>query len=229
MRNDLQIFDTLEQGTPEWLQARAGVITASTIGQLITPKLKVSEAVTAKNLLETLVAERLSGWVEPTICSKDMQRGNLDEPLARDAYAKHTLSKVEQIGFMLRDFGAFKLGYSPDGLVGDKGLIEIKSRRPKVQVHTIYLDEVPAYNMAQIQCGLLVSGREWCDYVSFCGGMKLYIKRVYPMPEWQDVLLKAGLWAEQFMQVMEKDYLTHSAKLPDTERPLHYLPENEWD
>ena len=84
-----------------------------------------------------------------------------------------------------------KLGYSPDGLVGEDGLIEIKSRRQKKHLQTIINDAVPPENMAQLQCGLLVSGREWIDYVSFCGGMPLYVKRVTPDEQWQDAILTA--------------------------------------
>jgi hypothetical protein len=81
---------------------------------------------------------------------------------------------------MVRDDWGFSLGYSPDGLVGDDGLIEVKCRRQKKHLQTILADEVPPENMAQLQCGLLVSGREWIDYVSYCGGMPMYVKRVYP-------------------------------------------------
>ena len=85
---------------------------------------------------------------------------------------------------MVRDDWGFKIGYSPDGLVGKDGLIEIKSRRPKKHLQTIIAGTVPAENMAQIQAGLLVSGRDWCDYISYCGGMRPWIKRVEPDTRW---------------------------------------------
>ena len=109
------------------------------------------------------VPARITGYVEPVIPTRDMERGTLDEPYARDAYAKFTGVEVEEVGFMVRDFDGYKLGYSPDGLVGDDGLIEIKSRQPKVHLAHILADRVPAENMAQLQTGLLVSGRDCFD------------------------------------------------------------------
>ena len=84
---------------------------------------------------------------------------------------------------MVRSWGRYKLGYSPDGLVGKDGLVEVKSRRQKAQVLTVVSGEVPAANMAQLQAGLFVSGRDWIDYISFSGGMHLFPIRVYPGPE----------------------------------------------
>jgi len=178
------IYRKLEQGSEEWLQARCGLVTASTIGRLITPTLKVADNEGSRGLLETLVAERLTGHVDFIYPTADMQRGTLDEPLARDLYAEH-YAPVEQIGFAVREFDGLKLGASPDGLVGEDGGIEIKSRRPKQQLRTILSDTVPAENMAQIQALMLVLQRDWWDYVSYAGGWPLYVKRVYPDPMWQ--------------------------------------------
>ena len=71
------------------------------------------------------------------------------------------VSQVDVLGFMIRDDWGYRIGYSPDGLVGDDGLIEVKSRRPKKHLQTILANEVPAENIAQIQTGLLVSQRKW--------------------------------------------------------------------
>lgn len=189
----LKVYESLEQGTEEWLQARCGVLTASVIGQMITPKTKaLSNSETAKTTVRTLIAEQITGRVEPTYPTRDMERGTYEEPIARGLYAEH-YAPVTEVGFMVReDPECGQLGYSPDGLVGDDGLVEIKSRRQKAQLATILADEVPAYNMAQIQCGLYVSGREWCDYISFCGGMHLYVKRVQRDPEWIGTITQVG-------------------------------------
>ncbi|QDF19560.1 exonuclease [Arthrobacter phage Kumotta] len=180
---------------------------------------------TALGLLMTLAAERITGFVEPTVQSRAMERGQLDEPYARDAYATHH-AKVTELGFMVRNFGAYQIGYSPDGLVGDKGLIEIKSRTQKIQLRTVLADEVPGENMAQLQTGLLVSGRDWIDYVSYSGGMKLWTKRVHPDPAWQAAILDAADQAESVIAKMIHDYLTTTAGMPDTERIIHF-PEME--
>jgi hypothetical protein len=176
---------------------------------------------TALGLFMTLAAERITGFVEPTIQSRAMERGQLDEPYARDAYSTHH-AKVTELGFMFRHFEGFKIGYSPDGLVGDDGLIEIKSRNQKTQLKTVLADEVPGENMAQLQTGTLVSGRPWIDYVSYSGGMKLWTKRVYPDPAWHAAILEGAYQAETIITNMVSDYLDATAGMPDTERIDHY-------
>ena len=218
----LRIYNTLIQGTDEWLQARCGLLTASTIGQLITPKtVRPAANDYSRALTATLVAERITRHVEPIYVSTDMERGTLDEPYARDIYSEHYAPATE-IGFMVRDFGTIRIGYSPDGLVGTDGLIEIKSRRQKKHLETILADEVPLENMAQIQTGLLVSGREWLDYVSYCGGMPLYVKRVFPDPKWQQAILDAANIFEDTAAVMIGNYRLQTAGRPATERIDHY-------
>jgi len=218
----LQVFTDLEQGTPEWLAARCGIVTASVVGQLITPKtVKPASNDYSRALAVTLTAERITGHVEPIHENQDMLRGTLDEPFARDKYAEH-FAPVEEIGFMVRDDWGFKIGFSPDGLVGEDGLIEIKSRRQKKHLATILADEVPLENMAQCQAGLLVSGREWLDYASFCSGMPLYVKRVAPDPKWQSAILEAVAAFEEASATMIADYTTRTANLPPTERLDHF-------
>ncbi|HLT11560.1 MAG TPA: YqaJ viral recombinase family protein [Micromonosporaceae bacterium] len=214
----LHIYPDLVQGTDEWLEARRGIVTASVVGQLITPKTIKPAANTESRALTTkLVAERITGWCESVYVSHDMLRGSLDEPIARDTYAEHH-APVREVGFMVRDDWGFRIGYSPDGLVADDGLIEIKSRRPKEQLATILADEVPAENMAQIQCGLLVSGRQWCDYVSWCGGMPMWTKRVEPDPRWHETIVAAVEAFEMAAAEMLALYRERTAGLPGTER-----------
>lgn len=172
---------------------------------------------TSRSLTALLVAERITGYTEPTFINDDMQRGIEDEPLARDKYAEH-YAPVTEVGFMIRDDWGFKLGYSPDGLVGDDGLVEIKSRRQKTQLTTILADTVPIENMAQLQCALLVSGRKWIDYVSWCGGMPMYPKRVYPQPKWFDAIIGAVRMFEDNAAEMMRIYDENIVGLHPTER-----------
>ena len=175
---------------------------------------------TAKMLTSLLVAERITGWSDPTFTSADMLRGVMDEPLARKVYSEHYAPVVE-VGLIVRDDWGFRIGYSPDGLVGEHGLIEVKSRRSRVHLTSILADEVPAENMAQIQCGLLVSGRQWCDYVSFCGGMPLWRKRIFPDPEWQGAIVGAVRTFEESAAQMVADYRASVVGLPMTERTTY--------
>ncbi|UZF57679.1 YqaJ viral recombinase family protein [Gordonia polyisoprenivorans] len=140
-----------------------------------------------------LASERITGKTEDRLITNDMFRGINDEPFARDHYRQHcTDEPVTEVGFMVRDIAqGVRLGYSPDGLVGSRGLIEIKSRAPKTQVATVVSDTVPIENMPQLQAGLLVSGRDWIDYCSFAGGMAMWVIRVYPDKRWQSAIIEA--------------------------------------
>ncbi|MDN5963015.1 lambda exonuclease family protein [Acidipropionibacterium jensenii] len=216
----LKIYDNLTQGTDEWLEARRGIVTASVVGQLITTRtMKPANNDTSRGLMMTLLAERITGFIDPVYVSEDMLRGTMEEPIARQAYADHTGTEVKQVGFMAwEDIGDTHLGYSPDGLVGDDGLIEIKSRRPKKHVKTILEDRVPPENVAQIQCGLLVSGRAWLDYVSFCSGMPLWIKRVYPDDQWADAIMSAVAKFEELAAQSLTIYTARTDGMPVMER-----------
>ena len=219
----LHIYKELEQGTDEWLAARCGIVTASVVGHLITAKtVKPAANDYSRALTQTLVAERITGHVEPIHETQDMIRGTLDEPYAREAYAEHKGVTVDEVGFMVRELYTGNLGYSPDGLVGDDGLIEIKSRRQKKHLATILADEVPLENMAQCQAGLLVSGREWLDYVSYCGGMPLYVKRVEPDPRWRKAIIDAFEAFEANAENMIATYRAATDGLPLTERIDHF-------
>lgn len=262
----LTIHD-VEQGTDEWHDLRRGIITASSVGQLLVtgpppadqfrcptcespvgdPCRSITKSAAplknchpsraeaarqsgiviiepaptpeAKSLTMTLAAERITGWTEPTFITADMWRGIDDEPRAREAYAQR-YSAVAECGFMTEDKWGFTIGYSPDGLVGDDGLIEIKSRKPKAQLATILADEVPAVNMAQLQCGLLVTGRKWIDYVSYCGGMPLFVKQVHPQQDWFNAILAAVEAFESRAADMIRIYHEATYDLPCTERVL---------
>jgi hypothetical protein len=208
----------LIQGTDAWLDQRRGMVTASVVGQLVTAStLKVAKNDYSRALTAQLVAERITGWTDPQYVSDDMLRGHEDEPRARDLYSEHFAPVVES-GFMVRTEDNWKLGYSPDGLVGDDGLIEVKSRRPKKHLTTILSGEVPPENMAQLQAGLLVSGREWIDYISYCGGMPLWVKRVLPDERWFDAITDAVITFEENAAEMVTAYETATAGMPTTER-----------
>lgn len=215
----LRILAELEQGSPEWHDQRRGMVTASVVGQLITAStLKVASNDYSRGLTALLAAERITGFTEPTWMNADMMRGVEDEPFARDAYSQWAGVPVQEVGFMVRDDYGFQIGFSPDGLVGDDGLIEVKSRRQKKHLQTILADEVPIENMAQLQCGLLVSEREWVDYISYCGGMPVWVKRVTPDQRWREAIVTAVNAFEENVAEMVSNYNAKVAGFPMTER-----------
>lgn len=219
----LQEFPDLIQGTDEWLAVRRGIVTASVVGQLITAKtIKPAANDYSRALTMTLVAERITGWTEQVYVNADMERGNWDEPIARNLYSEHYAPAVET-GFMVREIDGVRIGFSPDGLVGSDGLIEVKSRKPKKHLATILADEVPLENMAQIQCGLLVSGRDWCDYISYCGGMPMWVKRVTFDERWYMAIVDAVQTFEETAAQMVNTYAKAVEGLPTTERNTYDL------
>ena len=185
----------VEQGSDEWLAMRCGLLTASEMKLIVTPTLKVANNDKTRAHLYELLAQRVTQYVEPRYITDDMLRGHEDEFYARQAYAE-AFAPVEQVGFITRDFGGFKIGYSPDGLVGDDGLIEIKSRRQKYQAQTIIEwvadNTAPADYLIQCQTGLLVTGRKWIDLVSYSGGMPMVTMRVHPDDDVHDAILLAA-------------------------------------
>lgn len=129
-----------------------------------------------------LAAQRISKYVEPSYIGDDMLRGWEDEILAREKYEVATGYAIEEVGFITNDKWGFTIGYSPDALAGDDGLLECKSRRQKYQVQTIVewhrTGAVPTDYAIQLQTGLMVSEREWIDLVSYSGGLHMPIMRV---------------------------------------------------
>lgn len=220
-KEHLRIYRDLEQGTSEWHDLRRGMITGSAIGTLITAKsIKPAANIHSRALTDLLVAERITGHTDEPYVGQDMERGWEDEPRAVEKYAEHRSTEVAKVGLMVRDDYGFEVGFSPDGLVGDDGLVEVKSRRQKKHLRTVLADEVPPENMAQCQAGLFVSGREWCDYISYCGGMRLWVKRVEPDPRWFDAIVEAVAAFEKASEEMASKYLKAVDGLPMTERVI---------
>lgn len=215
----LRILPDLEQGSEAWHDQRRGMVTASVVSQLITAStLKVANNDTSRGLIATLVAERITGYTEPSYMSDDMLRGVMHESIARDRYAEVNKVTVTEVGFMILTLdGGAELGFSPDGLIGDDGLLEIKCPRAKTHIRTIATGRVPQHYMAQCQAGLFVSGRKWIDFVSFCAGQPMWTKRVHPDPKWQAVIAEAVAAFEQAAEQMASDYLGAVVGLPVTE------------
>lgn len=180
------------QGGDEWLDLRLGIITASSIQRLMTAKLALSESETSNEYMYELLAEQFTGEPKVTFTNEHMVRGTLDEPLARQSYEERHNTCVTEVGFVTNDFGDGVIGYSPDGLVGDDGLVEFKCRFAKFHIRAMLTGEVPKEHVAQLQAGLLVTGRKWIDFVMRCDGLPDFEKRVYPDAAVHETMIKVA-------------------------------------
>jgi hypothetical protein len=213
----------IEQGTPQWNDIRRGVITASGMSALITPTGKPASNDASRSYLRKLLAERITNLTESGYYSDDMARGHMLEPLARYLYSLHH-KPVTECGFIKKDYGSFCIGFSPDGLVGDAGFIEIKSRLGKHHIASMFDKKVPSEYVVQVQTGLAVSGREWADYVSFCPGLPFLAIPVFRNEPLITTIESAAARAEEQLQEMMEQYLRMAEAMPPTE-PIQ--PEQE--
>lgn len=215
----LTVFESMEQSSPEWLQARAGIVTASTVGKLLTSTGKVASNETSRALTETLIAERITGRVEYVYPTRDMQRGTLLEPYARDLYREH-YAPVREIGFARLDEDFYTIGASPDGLVGTDGGIEIKSPRARTHHVTLREERVPAHYMAQIQACMHVLDRGWWDFISYCPGWPLFVKRVERDEGWGDSIRQA---CENYQITADMDHGNYERFIATRYHPTEYF------
>ncbi len=161
-----------EQGTEEWFQARAGIPTASMFATMMAK----GEGKTRRSYMLKLAGEVMTGEVIESFSNEHTERGHEFEPEARELYIIQSELDVSEVGFIRADYNA---GASPDSLVGDAGLLEIKTKLPHLQLDVLLSKKVPSHHMKQIQGQILISEREWCDFVSYWPGLPMYIERVY--------------------------------------------------
>lgn len=173
-------MDNIEQGSLEWLKLRAGKVTASRVADVIA-KTKTGVSASRAKYAGELIAERLTGSPAERYSNAAMAWGTEMEPEARSAYEYNRAAKVEQVAFVLHptigDSGA-----SPDGLVGDDGLVEIKCPETHTHIETLLGQAVPSKYVTQMQWQMACTGRAWCDFVSYDPRlpepMRFFCKRV---------------------------------------------------
>ena len=211
----IKYFYDIEQGSNAWFDARLGIVTASNINTLLTPKGKPAKNDKVKQYAYELIAQRETWRVDDTYISFDMERGKIQEDIARNVYHE-AYNEVRICGFILNTDHGFKLGASPDGLVGDEGGIEIKSRKTKFQIQTVADDVIDPKFMNQIQACMLVSGRKWWDFVQYSNGMPLYVKRVLPDAAIQDAIIEAVKSFEEMCSEIRERYNKNMMNLVKT-------------
>lgn len=151
------IYNDIIQGTPEWFALRCGKFTASTFSDLFMAKSTKGY----NEAINRVVFERITGEVPESYSNEYMERGKELEPAARQSYELETFNKIREIGFI--EFDEW-IGGSPDGLVGEDGILEIKVPKWSTLISYILDGAIPKDYMLQMQGNLLVSGRQWCDF-----------------------------------------------------------------
>jgi len=159
------IYTNIKQGTPEWLELRAGRFTASRIVDVMA-KTKKGASASRKNYLAELLVERMTGQPTRGFISPAMQWGTDNEPEARAMYELKTGLEVVEVGLVIHDDYDF-MASSPDGLIGDDGGVEIKCPNTATHIETLRARKVPTKYYAQIQWNMHCTGRTWWDFVSY--------------------------------------------------------------
>ena len=179
----LRIIDC-EQNSEQWSRERMGIPTASAFDKVISRGRADRPSETRRKYMLTLLGERLTGVLAESFDTPATDRGHHDEQFAADDYAFRQNVTIEKIGFMRRG----NVGVSPDRrIVGQNGLVEIKSKKPDLQLAVLFDDVLPAEHKPQVQGALMVSGYEFCDFVSYCRDLPLFVKRIYrdePYIDW---------------------------------------------
>lgn len=201
-------FHDIEQNTDEWLNLRVGKITASNFDR-ICANMGKSFGKGAKDYAKKKALELVTKKIdEHSFSSPYFQRGHDLEPLAVEHYEFETFNTVSNGGFF--ENGTY--GDSPDGLVGEHGVIEVKSVIPNVHWNRI---EKGGYNTSykwQIQGHLLMTGRDWCDFISYCPefaqGKELHVHRVYPddtmQEQLKDRLIDFKKLVDQYVKIIKE-------------------------
>lgn len=186
-----------EQGTPEWHEARRGIVTASNFSKILAK----GEGKTRATYMRTLAGEIITGEAHEGYKSAAMERGNLMEAEARRFYSLMNDCDPEQVGFIRNG----KTGYSPDSLIGADGLLEIKTQQPDLLIETIERDTFPSVHMAQCQGGLWVAEREWIELVVYWPKMPPFTKRLYRDEAYIASLASAvGIFHVELQEMVER-------------------------
>lgn len=166
----MEIYNDIEQGTPEWFAVRAGIPTASCFKDILSK----GAGKTRRTYMLKLLGERLTGELQEPFTNAHMERGKAMEAEARTMYEFQTDLSAEEVGFIRNG----EKGCSPDSLIGESGMLEIKTKLPHLQLDVLDKGKLPSDHVAQIQGQLWVAEREWCDFVSYWPKLPLFVYRV---------------------------------------------------
>lgn len=171
----LQIFTDLAQGSDEWRRARAGIPTASEFATVLAKGKGGAESKTRRTYLMKLAGEILTGEPSESYSNAHMERGHAMEPEARAAYEWEHDAEAQLVGFIRNG----DKGCSPDSLIGDVGMLEIKTKLPHLHLECLLREDFPPEHVAQCQGALWVAEREWIDLAIYWPGLPLVVRRAY--------------------------------------------------
>lgn len=202
----MKIIKDIEQGSADWHKMRLGKITASRMKDVLSKGRGSAQSKTAETYMMELIAEKLTGEVKPFFENDAMRWGTETEPQARFMYELKSGNTVEEVAFIERsDF----IGVSPDGLIGDDGVIEIKCPTTITQIKRALTDNYSKDYYDQIQMQLWVSGRLWCDFLSFDPRLDVdasyLIQRVERNEEYiKEMEEKTNLFIDKMLETLNK-------------------------
>ena len=197
------MIEMMDQGSESWFQVRIGKVTASRVADVIA-KTKTGYSATRDNYMAQLICERLTGLKGESFTNAAMQHGTDTEPLARAAYEALQDVLVDEVGFVPHPTIEMA-GASPDGLVGDDGLLEIKCPNTATHIETLISKVVPGKYNTQMQFQMACTGRQWCDFVSFDNRL----------PEMFQLFVTRVPRDEVFIRLIESEIVQFLAELDD--------------
>jgi putative phage-type endonuclease len=203
----------MEQGTEEWFAARLGRVTASRV-QDIVARTKTGYAASRDNYLAQLICERLTGKGAESFSTAAMAHGIETEPLARAAYEMKNSIFVDEVGFVQHP--TLMAGASPDGLVGQDGLIEIKCPQTNTHIETLLSGKIPNKHKAQMTWQMICTGRKWCDFISFDPRL----------PQELQMFVQRYPYDDEYANKLETEVLLFLAEVDVTLTTLNQLKEN---
>lgn len=184
------MIEKVEQGTPEWFAARLGNVTASRVADVIA-KTKSGYSASRENYMAQLICERMTNTVAESYSNAAMQWGTETEPLARAAFESYADILVDEVGYITHP-SIERAGASPDGLVLDDGLLEIKCPNTATHIDTLLSETIPTKYITQMQWQMACTRRIYCEFVSFDprlpDGLQLFVARVEKDDEYIEML-----------------------------------------
>jgi hypothetical protein len=192
----VQIFDC-EQNSEDWYRCRLGIPTSSEFKSILAK----GEGKMRRTYLMKLLGERFVGEPAENYQNAYMERGKAMEAEARAAYAFMNDADPLPVGFIRNG----DVGCSPDSLLGDAGLLEIKTKLPHLQLEAIFADRLPPEHQAQVQGQLWVAEREWSEFASYWPKLPLFVKRIYRDEEYIKTLKsEVGRFNDELNELTER-------------------------